>query len=336
MLVRNRPTPGTPMAKSASFFSANSFTCRGVMTCSASILRSSGLTGCISSVCSSPFSRMVGGRPTLSSRSEAFRCTIWAMVFLKLNVDPLAAVAVACPASAIGIYPEEDLTELDRLRVIHQHLAHDAGDLGLDLVHDLHRLDDADCLTRRDPGAGLDVGIRARLRGLVERPYHGRLDLLEPGGRPRRFAGLRVAATRCGRRRDRVRGGRGNHGRDAIPGSRDDHLGAEQPLHLDRADLGRVAQELRKAPHVLQLDRLHPRHVLQQVGELLHLLGGHTAVTNPAARRSAQITCPSMREAPEWRRLGMSWMSCYTNSSSSVRPSERSSAPSGPRCTSSS
>ena len=36
------------MAKSASFFSANSLTCRGVMICSASSFRSSGLTGGIS------------------------------------------------------------------------------------------------------------------------------------------------------------------------------------------------------------------------------------------------------------------------------------------------
>ena len=85
MLVRKRPTPGTPIAKSASFFSANSFTCRGVMTCSASGFRSSGLSGGMSSPASSPFTRTVGGRPTLSSRSDALRWTIWAMVFLKLN-----------------------------------------------------------------------------------------------------------------------------------------------------------------------------------------------------------------------------------------------------------
>src|SRR5689334_9205806 len=157
------------MAKSASFFSANSFTCRGVITCSASNLRSSGLTGCISSALSSPFTRTVGGRPTLSSRSDALRCTIWAMVCLKLKVDAGDAGAVACPASAIGIHPEEDLAELHRLRVVHQDLAHDAGDLGLDLVHDLHRLDDAHRLPRRDPGAGLHVGIRPRLGRLVER-----------------------------------------------------------------------------------------------------------------------------------------------------------------------
>src|SRR6476661_2994580 len=185
MLVRNRPTPGTPMAKSASFFSANSFTCRGVITCSASILRSSGLTGCISSAWSSPFNRTVGGRPTLSSRSDAFRCTIWAMVCLKLKADAGEAGAGACPASAIGIHPEEGLTELHRLRVVHQDLAHHAGDLGLDLVHDLHCLDDAHRLARRDPRAGLHVRVGARLGRLVEGADHGGLDLFETRSRPR-------------------------------------------------------------------------------------------------------------------------------------------------------
>src|SRR6185312_8661776 len=132
MLVRNRPTPGTPMAKSASFFSANSFTCRGVITCSASILRSSGLTGGISSPCSSPLRRIVGGRPTLSSRSDAFRCTIWAMVCLKLNVEAGEAEAAPWPGdSGIGVDSEEDLAEFHRLRVVRQHLAHHPGDLGL-------------------------------------------------------------------------------------------------------------------------------------------------------------------------------------------------------------
>ena len=82
------------MAKSASFFSANSFTCRGVITCSASALRSSGLSGGTSRLSSSPFTRTVGGRPTLRSRSDAFRCTIWPMVFLKLNDEPAAETPV--------------------------------------------------------------------------------------------------------------------------------------------------------------------------------------------------------------------------------------------------
>src|SRR5882724_9190554 len=191
MLVRNRPTPGTPMAKSASFFSANSLTWRGVMTCSASAFTSSGLTGGISSGCSSPLSRIVGDRPTLSSRSDAFRWTIWAMVCLKLNVETAelaAGAGLEGGDSAIGIHSEEDLAELHRLRVVHHDLAHDAGDLGLDFVHDLHRLDDAHRLPRGHAGAHLDVGLRARLGRLVERSHHRRPDILEQRHRPRELA----------------------------------------------------------------------------------------------------------------------------------------------------
>src|SRR3954468_18365949 len=171
------------MAKSASFFSANSFTWRGVMTCSASAFRSSGLSGGMSSPASSPFTRTVGGRPTLSSRSDALRWTIWPMLFLKLNDG---AGAAAAGVSAIGIDPEEDLTVLHRLGIVHTDLPDDAGNLGLDLVHDLHRLDDADRLSRAHPGPHLGVRFRPRLGRLVERPYHGRLDVLEGGrGCPR-------------------------------------------------------------------------------------------------------------------------------------------------------
>ena len=76
-------------------------------------------------------------------------------------------------ASAIRIYPEKDLTELDRLGILHRDLTDHTGDLGLDLVHDLHRLDDADRLAGGDPVADLDIRLGARLRGLIERADHG-------------------------------------------------------------------------------------------------------------------------------------------------------------------
>src|SRR5919109_1417654 len=174
MLVRNRPTPGTPMAKSASFFSANSLTCRGVMICSASSFRSSGLSGAISRPWRSPFRRMVGGRPTLSSRSDAFRWTIWEIVFLKLKLDCAAALA-----SAIGIDPEEHLTEFHRLTILHRDLPDDAGELRFDFIHDFHRLDDADGLSGGDSASHLHVRLGARLGRLVERPHHRGADLLE-------------------------------------------------------------------------------------------------------------------------------------------------------------
>src|SRR5438034_3812923 len=98
---------------------------------SASDFNSSGLRGDESSAIRSPFTRMVAGRPTLSSRSDALRWTIWVMAALKLNV--------ACPAwgaSGMGVHPEEELTELDGLRVLHQDLPHHARDFRLDFVHD--------------------------------------------------------------------------------------------------------------------------------------------------------------------------------------------------------
>src|SRR5438445_13175325 len=187
-LVRNRPTPGTPIAKSASLCSANSLTCRGVMICSASDFSSSGFMGFESSGTSSPFKRIVAGRPTLRSRSDALRCTISVMACLKLNV---------VGALGMGIHPAKGLPELDRLGVLQQHLPNHAGDLGFDLVHDLHRFDDAHHLSRGDAGPHLHVGLRTRLGSGIERPHHGGLDLHEVG---RRGRGDR---TRCrgGRRR---------------------------------------------------------------------------------------------------------------------------------------
>src|SRR5881392_342338 len=171
-LVRNRPTPGTPMAKSASLCSANSFTCRGVMICSASDFSSSGLRGAVSSATRSPFTRIVAGRPTFSSKSEPLRCTMCVIACLKLNAGRLL-----CVASPMRIHPEKDLAELHRLRVLRGDLANHSRDLGLDLVHDFHRFDDAHHLPHVHPAAHSDIGLRGRLRRLIKRPHHGRLDL---------------------------------------------------------------------------------------------------------------------------------------------------------------
>src|SRR6266508_2320294 len=121
---------------------------------------------------SSPFTRIVAGRPTLSSRSDALRWTMWVMAALKLNV-----AGPPWGASGMGVHPEEELSELDGLGILYEHLPHDARDLGLDFVHDLHRFDDADDLARRDPVPGLDVRLGAGLGSRVERPDHGRFDL---------------------------------------------------------------------------------------------------------------------------------------------------------------
>src|SRR2546422_910375 len=124
------------------------------MICSASDFSSSGLSGDESSGTSSPFTRMVAGRPTLSSRSDALRWTICVMAALKLKV-----ACPACGASGMRVHPEEELAELDGLGVLHEHLPYHARDFGLDFIHDLHRFDDADHLARRHPASGLDVRL---------------------------------------------------------------------------------------------------------------------------------------------------------------------------------
>src|SRR2546430_15209817 len=147
------------------------------MICSASDFSSSGLSGALSSDTNSPFTRIVAGRPTFKSRSDAFRWTIWVMAALKLKVGLLGG------ASGMGVDSEKGLSELDGLRVLHQHLPDYARHLGLDFVHDLHRLDDAHYLARRHAAARLDVGPGPRPRRRVTRPHHGRLDLQEGRGR---------------------------------------------------------------------------------------------------------------------------------------------------------
>src|SRR5437879_7030752 len=94
------------------------------MICSASDFSSSGLSGAVLRAMSSPFTRIVAGRPTFSRRSDALRWTICVIACLKLKAGALPE-----GASAMWIHSEENLPELDRLRVLDCHLPHHAGDL---------------------------------------------------------------------------------------------------------------------------------------------------------------------------------------------------------------
>src|SRR3989304_1298577 len=68
------------------------------------------------------------------------------------------------PVSAPRLDQEQGLTELDGLAVLHQHLGEAPRQLGLDLVHQLHRLDDAkdmaflDQVPLADEGRGVGAG----------------------------------------------------------------------------------------------------------------------------------------------------------------------------------
>ena len=92
-----------------------------------------------------------------------------------------------------GLFDDEQgLAELNRIAV----LRHDGGDLaalvGLDLVHHLHGLDDAQHLADLDLIADVDEGLGARRRRRIEGAHHGR--------RHHMFIGARLGALRPVRR----------------------------------------------------------------------------------------------------------------------------------------
>src|SRR5688500_17522884 len=97
------------------------------------------------------------------------------MTALKSKADAGAAAGLAW--LAILIDAEEHLTVLHRMRVLREHFLHHAGELGLDLVHDLHRLDDAQRLSLRDTLARSYECLPARLGRVVVRTDHRRLHL---------------------------------------------------------------------------------------------------------------------------------------------------------------
>ncbi len=86
--------------------------------------------------------------------------------------------------------------------------------LGLDLVHELHGLEDAERLARRDDVADLDERRRARLRRAIEGADHRRLDAHERAAGCGAPAEDRARAPRAAlrRRRRRRRGGRASSG----------------------------------------------------------------------------------------------------------------------------
>src|SRR5438270_88041 len=113
--------------------------------------------------------------PVTSTRPRGI-CVI---ACLKLNAGRLL-----CVASPMRIHPEKDLAEFHRLRTPCGHFLDHPRHLGLDLVHDLHRFDNADDLSHVHPTPDFHIGLGAGLRRLIKRPDHRRLDLeiLRPCG----------------------------------------------------------------------------------------------------------------------------------------------------------
>src|SRR4030095_8388609 len=79
-------------------------------------------------------------------------------------------------ASLRGFYREQPLAVLHGMAVLHVHLHDLAVALRLDLVHQLHRFDDAEDLPLAHHLTCVDEGLRTRLRRPEERAANGRLD----------------------------------------------------------------------------------------------------------------------------------------------------------------
>src|SRR5262249_61626913 len=80
------------------------------------------------------------------------------------------------PLPRMGASADDDkrLTILDGLTVLDEDRLYVAGLVGLDLVHKLHRLDDAERVTDLDRVADFHERLGARRRGPIERADHRR------------------------------------------------------------------------------------------------------------------------------------------------------------------
>src|SRR3990170_4575667 len=179
-----------------------------------------------------PISRQVRRMRSAISPRLAMRI-LWNMVFSAL----LAA-----------LHEEERLAELDGLGVLDEDLQDAARHLGLDLVHELHRLDDAEGLPLLDRVALADEWCRLGARSAVEGADHGRLDGHRAGGG---FGGA-LGAFRLGQRGGRGGGLRRDRGR--VPP--DDAHAETRALHL----------ELRQVVRHREIDDLLRRPLLSRRG----------------------------------------------------------------------
>src|SRR5262245_26926823 len=138
-------------------------------------------------------------------------------IFLNMAHPPQGGVTT----SLCGFYREQPLAVLHGVAVLHVDLDDLAVALRLDLVHQLHRFDDAEDLTLTYRLSCFDEGLRTWLRRSVDRADEGRLDdgevdvLLgrrQPWRRGRRRRSNRTAA--WGHRRRRTIGHlrQGRHG----------------------------------------------------------------------------------------------------------------------------
>src|SRR5262245_33627162 len=199
----------------------------------------------------------------------------------------------ARPCSAGGIDEEQGLAELDGVRVLDEDLDDPTGHFGFDLVHELHRFDDAEDLAFLHHIAFAHVRISRRRGRPIEGPDHRRLDRLsgcrlDLGG----VRGGRALDLDHGRRQDRRR----RRGTAALQTHTDL---ARRHLELGQTELRQQGSE---APH--EVDRRVLASGLARAG--LSASPRHQApavATRPRyspVRVSTFTTSPSLRNSGTW------------------------------------
>src|SRR5713101_5804804 len=168
-------------------------------------------------------------RIPISRQARMMRSAISPRLAMRIlwNISPGSAQRLG--RSAQRLHQEQRLSELDRLAVLHHHLDDASRDLGLDLVHQLHRLDDAEHLPLLDHVPLGDERGSVGLRRAVEGADHRSLHRDEVGG------GLGPVQGGLGERggRARVPPGPARHG-GVLP---DDADTEARRLHLDLGEV---------------------------------------------------------------------------------------------------
>src|SRR5215203_5723003 len=93
--------------------------------------------------------------------------------WIRSAISPRLAIRIFLNMRGAGSLDDEQrLPELDRLAVLAKNLLHRPRFVRLDLVHDLHRFDDADRLAFLDDGSDLGESLAARAGRTVEGADH--------------------------------------------------------------------------------------------------------------------------------------------------------------------
>src|SRR5439155_14591592 len=202
MLARNRASPETPNAKSISLWVEKYRRCRSLRSWLQTSRSSCAGGGGSSRVYSTPSTRTIGAVPAFRCRSLARDAIIFSSTLRIFMTAPRGNRS----GWRSGRFDQEQLLSVfDRLRVLDQDLDDGSAHFRLDLVHQLHRFDDADGLSDVHPVADLDVRVGIRRGRPIECPHHRRRDRDGRARRARRLGPCREDVSRRGGRGRRAR-----------------------------------------------------------------------------------------------------------------------------------